>query len=118
MTHEDEKPGPALEDRFRERFAQGRHDYRRAVSSFDAQWTVPTDPDGIIPSLKTTPPPASQPSPPQVTTSGAPADVRILLFLLIALLLFILVYILVPNIRPSKSCEAPPSRPEHVSIDS
>lgn len=117
MTHEDEKPGPALEDRFRERFAQGRHDYRRAVSSFDSQWTVPTDPDGIIPSLKTTPPPASQPPVP-ATPSGAPADVRILLFLLIALLFFLLVYILIPDIRPSKSCEAPPSRPEHVSIDS
>lgn len=96
MTLEDEKPGPALEDRFRERFAQGRHEFRRAVSNYDSEWTVPTDPVGIITPLKTTPPP------PQTSTSevlpqhSSSLHIRVLLFVLIALLVLAALNLILP----------------------
>ncbi len=96
MTLEDEKPGPALEDRFRERFAQGRHEFRRAVSNYDSEWTVPTDPVGIITPLKTTPPP------PQISTSevlprhSSSLHIRVLLFVLIALLVLAALNLILP----------------------
>lgn len=53
----DEKPGPAIEDRLRERFAHQRHLFRTSVLQFDSEWESPTDPDGIIPRIKTMHPP-------------------------------------------------------------
>lgn len=106
MTHEAEKPGPALEDRFRERFAQGRHEFRRAVSNFDSEWTIPTDPVGIITPLKTTPPPPAQPIPRSgsATQASALLQVKILLFLLISLLICLILNLLIPLAWP-RTCE-------------